>query len=236
MDNRLEIINISKNYGNVEALSEINMNLQNGIYAFIGTNGAGKSTLLKIITTNLRASKGEVLYNGTNIFKLGGKYREILGYMPQNKGYYEDFTGLEYLNYIAGLKGIKNKKEIINKMLEKFNLTDCKNRKIGSFSGGMKQRIVLAQVLLNDPDIIILDEPTVGLDPIERENFKLYLKDIAKNKIIIYCTHIISDIYNIADTVYVLKKGRLVKEYGKKDIGKYSSDLMNFEKMLFDNL
>ena len=194
MDNRLEIIDINKKYGNLKALTNINIELENGIYAFIGTNGAGKTTLLKIITTNLKATSGEVLYNGKDIFKM------------------------------------------VKEMLERFNLTDAKNRKIVNYSGGMKQRIVLAQVLLNDPKIIILDEPTVGLDPIERENFKSYLKEIAKDKIIIYCTHIISDIYNIADKVFVMKKGSVVKEYDRLDIDEYATDLISFEKNVFENL
>ncbi len=236
MDNRLEIIDINKKYGNLKALTNINIELENGIYAFIGTNGAGKTTLLKIITTNLKATSGEVLYNGKDIFKMGKNYRTLLGYMPQNKGYYEDFTGQEYLYYIAGLKFVRNKKVLVKEMLERFNLTDAKNRKIVNYSGGMKQRIVLAQVLLNDPKIIILDEPTVGLDPIERENFKSYLKEIAKDKIIIYCTHIISDIYNIADKVFVMKKGSVVKEYDRLDIDEYATDLISFEKNVFENL
>ena len=196
----LEIINLSKTYGTKKALDNINFKLENGIYGLLGPNGAGKSTLMNIITENLSADQGKILWNGQENTKLGVKYREILGYMPQQQGLYNGFTGKRFLNYIAVLKDIPKEKiqEDILKVAKKVNLQDDLNTKIGMYSGGMKQRLLIASCIIGNPQLLIFDEPTAGLDPKERVRVKNLLKELAEDKIIIIATHIVPDIENIA--------------------------------------
>lgn len=212
MENVLTIKNLSKKYSGVEALKPTDIELVNGIYAVLGLNGAGKTTFINLLTDNIKRTSGSICYNGTEIKKLGSKYRDIVGYMPQEQGYYGEFSGREYLAYIAGLKGIKSRRKVVQDMLIQFNLVDKADVKIKNYSGGMKQRLMLAQALLNDPKILILDEPTTGLDPVERKNFKIYIRELSKEKIIMYCTHIISDITEIADKILVIKNGYVNEE------------------------
>ena len=210
----LEIRNISKTYkkGAVKALDNFNVVLTPGVYGLLGPNGAGKSTLMNIITDNLNADSGEVLYNGEDIKKLGKNYRSVLGYMPQQQGLYDDFTLNRFLWYMAALKGLKKKvaKEKITSLLETVNLTDAAHKKLGGFSGGMKQRVLIAQALLNDPKILILDEPTAGLDPKERIRIRNFISEIAEDKIVLISTHVVSDIEFIAKEIILLKSGQLV--------------------------
>ena len=210
----LKINNLSKTYkkGAVKALDDFSITLTPGVYGLLGPNGAGKSTLMNIITDNLNADSGEVIYNGENIKKLGKDFRAVLGYMPQQQGLYDDFTLNRFLWYMAALKGLKRKeaKEKITKLLETVNLTDSAHKKLGAFSGGMKQRALIAQALLNEPEILILDEPTVGLDPKERIRIRNFISDIAEDKIVILATHVVSDIEFIAKEVILLKSGKLV--------------------------
>ena len=214
----IEEKNLSKKYGSFEALKNVDIKLEKGIYAFLGLNGAGKTTFINLLTDNISRTSGDIFYNGTEIKRLSGKYRKKIGYMPQEQGYYGDFTGREYLSYIAGLKGVKNKKNKVEELLSQFNLEDKADIKIKKYSGGMRQRIVLAQTMLDDPLIIILDEPTVGLDPLERRRFKNYIKEISKEKIVIYCTHIISDVTDLADRLVFMKNGELVRVCGIDEI------------------
>ncbi len=210
----LIISNLNKTYkkGAVKALDDFSITLTPGVYGLLGPNGAGKSTLMNIITDNLNADSGEVIYNGENIKKLGKDFRAVLGYMPQQQGLYDDFTLNRFLWYMAALKGLKRKeaKEKIAKLLETVNLTDSAHKKLGAFSGGMKQRALIAQALLNEPEILILDEPTAGLDPKERIRIRNFISDIAEDKIVILATHVVSDIEFIAKEVILLKSGKLV--------------------------
>lgn len=205
---------ISKTYkkGSVKALDNFSVTLTPGVYGLLGPNGAGKSTLMNIITDNLNADGGEVVYGGENIKKLGKDYRAVLGYMPQQQGLYDDFTLNRFLWYMAALKGLKKKeaKEKITQLLETVNLTDAAHKKLGSFSGGMKQRALIAQALLNNPEILILDEPTAGLDPKERIRIRNFISEIAEDKIVLISTHVVSDIEFIAKEIILLKKGQLV--------------------------
>ena len=200
----LQLEHLSKTYGTVQALKDISYTFKPGIYGILGANGAGKSTMINLITDNVARDKGSaggsILYDGQDILKLGSRFRGIIGYMPQQQGFYEDFSPKAFLRYMAEIKGIKGKnekgqtvKEQIDELLEVVNLTGVAYKKIGGFSGGMKQRVLLAQALLGDPDILILDEPTAGLDPKERIAIRNYIAELSRNKIILFATHVVSD-------------------------------------------
>ena len=210
----LKLEHISKSYGKNKALSDFSMTFTSGIYALLGPNGSGKSTLMNIITDNLKADAGEIFFDGENVKKMGVRFREKIGFMPQYPGLYPNFTAREFLFYMATLKDIPKKqmKAAVEAVLSAVELSDVAEQKISSFSGGMKQRLALAQATLGDPEIIILDEPTAGLDPKQRISVRNYISSIALKKIVIIATHVVSDIEFIAKDAIILKKGVVIDE------------------------
>lgn len=209
----LEIQKLNKHYGKKTALCDFSFTFKNGIYGLLGPNGAGKSTLMNIISGNLYGDRdSRLLWDGKDISLLGKAYRSSIGFMPQQQSVYENFTARRFLMYIAALKGIKTKeaRNDTEKLLKTVELSDVADKKIGSFSGGMKQRILIAQALLGNPQLVLLDEPTAGLDPKQRVIIRNVVKELSKNKIIIISTHIVSDIENIADCIIIIKQGQII--------------------------
>jgi ABC-type multidrug transport system ATPase subunit len=209
----LELKNITKTYGKTIALKNFSVTFEPGIYGILGPNGAGKSTMINLITDNVKRDKngGEILYDGEDILKMGARFRRLLGYMPQQQGFYEAFSARAFLLYMASMKGIygKEARHQTEELLSVVNLTDVQNRMIGEFSGGMKQRILLAQALLGNPKILILDEPTAGLDPKERINIRNFISELSRDKIILFATHVVSDVECIANQMLLMKQGHV---------------------------
>lgn len=207
----LKLTNVTKRYGKKTALDGFSYSFREGIYGVLGANGAGKSTLMNLITDNVRRDGGDIELDGTDVLKLGNGFRELLGFMPQQQGLYESMTAEAFLAYMARLKRIPSRKIMgeITRVLDLTNLSDVRHNKIYSFSGGMKQRILLAQAMLGEPRILILDEPTAGLDPKERVRLRNYIRDLSKNRIVLLATHIVSDIEAIADDIILMKEGRI---------------------------
>lgn len=208
----IRIENLSKHYGDNCALDNFTVTLTPGIYGILGPNGAGKSTLMNLLTDTLKRESGKILLDGTDILKLGKGYRSQLGYMPQQQGYYDEFSVGRFLYYMAALKGLPRKKAgaEIKRLLGVVGLSDCLHKKMGALSGGMRQRVLLVQALLGDPKVLLLDEPTAGLDPEERIRIRNHISAIAAHKIVLLATHLVSDIESIADQVILVKKGRLL--------------------------
>ena len=208
----LTIKNLTKAYGKKIALKDFSMEFKEGLYGILGANGAGKSTLMNLLTDNVARDSGEILYQGKEILEWKGRYRELIGYMPQQQGFYDEFSVEAFLRYMAELKGIKKKeaRQQIKDVLEKVNLSEAAGKKIQALSGGMKQRVLLAQALLGSPKILILDEPSAGLDPKERIRLRDYIAELAKERIILLATHVVSDVESVADEVLLLKDGELV--------------------------
>ena len=213
MELKLEGIQKSYQKKHVCAVKDFSMCFMPGVYGLLGPNGAGKSTLMNIITDNLKADKGTITWNGTPVQKLGADYRSVLGYMPQQQNLYDDFTGEQFLWYMSSLKGLKKRaaREKIEELLVVVNLVDERYKKIKSYSGGMKQRLLIAQALLNDPQILIMDEPTAGLDPKERVRIRNFISSISKDRIVLLATHIVSDVENIAKEIILMQKGEIIK-------------------------
>lgn len=209
----LTVSDVTKNYGKMTAIEHISLDLDNGLYGLLAPNGAGKTTLIKMITTLLFPTSGEILWNGVEITKLGAQYRELLGYLPQQFGYYRHNTPVQYLDYLAALKGLPREalKERIEEVIAQVDLSEAANIKMKKFSGGMLQRVGIAQAILNDPKILILDEPTAGLDPKERARFRNIISAMSKDRIVILSTHIVSDIESIANRVIMIKDKQLFR-------------------------
>ncbi len=211
----LEIKNISKRYSSSKfGLKDFSLTISSGILGLLGPNGAGKSTLLKIIATIHKPTDGSVFYNQNNVIKKPNHIRNILGYLPQEFGVYPNLNAYEFLEYMAAMKGVggNDLQQRIKSLIEEINLTEVAKNHLSTYSGGMIQRIGIAQALLNDPRILILDEPTVGLDPEERLRFRDLISELANDRIVILSSHIVSDIESIADQIVIMNKGRLITQ------------------------
>ena len=212
----LKTIELTKKFGSKTAVNHLNITLTNGVYGLLGANGAGKTTFMRLLCNIQTPTSGKIVLNDKNIVGLNEKYRGLLGYLPQHFGYYPDFTALDFLLYVSALKGLneKNAEKKSKELLEAVGLSAESKHKIKTFSGGMKQRLGIAQAMLNDPHILILDEPTAGLDPKERVRFRNLISAFAKNRIVILSTHIVSDAEFIAEEIIMMKSGQIV-HFGK---------------------
>lgn len=207
----LRISNLTKEFDGFKAVDDVSYTMGCGVYGLLGVNGAGKTTLMRMLTTLMKPTSGEILWDGQNIFTMDGRYRMLLGYLPQDFGYYPDFTVLDYLLYIASIKGIRPAvaKQRAKELLKQVGLTKARNKKMKTLSGGMKRRAGIAQAMLNNPKILILDEPTAGLDPSERIRFRNLISELAEDRIVLLSTHIVSDIEYIANDILLMKDGQI---------------------------
>lgn len=208
----LEMRSLTKRYGAKTAVENVDLSITPGVWGLIGANGAGKTTLMRMLTGILTPTAGQVLYDGVEITAWGESYRDALGYLPQTFGFYPEFTVMDYLEYVATLKGLGKReyREKIDELLELLTLTDARKQQIKKLSGGMQRRVGIAQAMLNDPDVLILDEPTSGLDPGERVRFRNLLSEFAQNRIVLISTHIVSDVEYIATKNAIMKDGKII--------------------------
>ena len=210
----LKMIKLTKQFGDFTAVDHMNLTMTNGVYGLLGVNGAGKTTLMRMICTLLQPSSGKILCNGKDIFKMGADYRKLLGYLPQDFGFYPEFTVKDYLLYIAALKGIRPAvaRKRVKDLISKVGLLKASNKKMKKLSGGMKRRAGIAQAVLNDPKILILDEPTAGLDPNERVRFRNLISELSEDRLVLLSTHIVSDVEYIANEIWLMNDGRLLHQ------------------------
>lgn len=208
----LRLDRVTKQFGSHIAVDRLNASFSPGVYGLLGANGAGKTTLMRMVCDVLKPTSGSILWNGTPIDSLGERYRNVLGYLPQDFGYYPNFTALDFMVYLASLKGLSPKagKRRSLELLDLVGLKDVAKRKVKTFSGGMKQRLGIAQAVINDPKVLVLDEPTAGLDPKERVRFRNLISSLAQDKIVILSTHIVSDVEYIADEILVMRAGSII--------------------------
>ncbi len=216
----LRLDRVTKRYGRKLAVDGLSAVMGSGVYGLLGANGAGKTTLMRMICDIQTPTEGEILLDGTPVRDMGERYRELLGYLPQNFGYYPDFTPWRFLLYIGTLKGLSKGavKEKSMALLKEVGLWEVRNKKIKTFSGGMKQRLGIAQAMLNEPKILILDEPTAGLDPKERVRFRNLISALAQERLVLFSTHIVSDVEYIARKILVMKNGQMIQEGVSQEI------------------
>ena len=216
----LRISNLTKDFDGFKAVNNFSYSLNCGVYGLLGVNGAGKTTLMRMLTTLMKPTSGQITWDGEDVFTMDGKYRMLLGYLPQDFGYYPDFSVYDYLMYIASLKGIRPAvaRQRVKELLKQVGLVKARNKKMKTLSGGMKRRAGIAQAMLNDPKILILDEPTAGLDPSERIRFRNLISELSEDRIVLLSTHIVSDIEYIANEILLMKDGQLVISGTSEDI------------------
>ncbi len=206
----LELKNVSKEFSGVHAVNHVSFSMKKGVYGLLGVNGAGKTTLMRMLCTLIRPTGGEILWNGKNILGLGADYRNILGYLPQDFGYYPDLSIYDYMMYIASIKGIRQgaARKRTKQLLGRVGLAKYEKRKMKTLSGGMARRVGIAQAMLNNPQILVLDEPTAGLDPNERIRFRNLISELSEDRLVLLSTHIVSDVEFIANQIMLMKNGR----------------------------
>lgn len=209
---KLELDGLTKEFGDFTAVNHINLTMTNGVYGLLGVNGAGKTTLMRMLCTLLKPTSGTICCNGKDIFSMGSEYRKLLGYLPQDFGFYPEFTVEDYLLYIGALKGIRPivAKKRVKELIAKVGLSKAAHKKMKKLSGGMKRRAGIAQAMLNDPKILILDEPTAGLDPNERIRFRNLISELSEDRLVLLSTHIVSDIEYIANEIWLMKDGEIL--------------------------
>lgn len=226
---QLELKNLTKYYGKRQVVDHISYAMDYGVYGLLGINGVGKTTLIRMICTLLTPTSGQILYDGSDIGRLGEEYRKILGYLPQDFGFYPELSIYDYMMYIATLKGIlpKTAKKRTELLLEKVSLSKEKHRKMGTLSGGMQRRVGIAQAMLNNPKVLVLDEPTAGLDPNERIRFRNLISELAEDRLVLLSTHIVSDVAFIAKEILLMKEGKLMQT------GNHESILAGMDKKVW---
>lgn len=209
---KLELDGLTKEFGDFTAVNHINLTMTNGVYGLLGVNGAGKTTLMRMLCTLLKPTSGTICCNGKDIFNMDSEYRKLLGYLPQDFGFYPEFTVEDYLLYIAALKGIRPvvAKKRVKELISKVGLSKAAHKKMKKLSGGMKRRAGIAQAMLNNPKILILDEPTAGLDPNERIRFRNLISELSEDRLVLLSTHIVSDIEYIANEIWLMKDGEIL--------------------------
>lgn len=207
----LELKNVSKEFSGVHAVSDVSVSMRKGVYGLLGVNGAGKTTLMRMLCTLIRPTSGEILWEGRNILEMGAAYRDVLGYLPQDFGYYPDLSIFDYMMYIASIKGIRPvaARKRTKQLLGQVGMARYEKRKMKTLSGGMARRIGIAQAMLNNPGILVLDEPTAGLDPNERIRFRNLISELSEDRLVLLSTHIVSDVEFIANRIMLMKNGRL---------------------------
>lgn len=207
---KLELKSVTKDFADVHAVENVNYSMKKGVYGLLGVNGAGKTTLMRMLCTLIKPTHGEIMLNGRNIFEMGAAYRDALGYLPQNFGYYPDLTIYDYMMYISSIKGIRPSasRKKTEQLLERIGLSKYKKRKMKALSGGMVRRVGIAQAMLNNPKILVLDEPTAGLDPNERIRFRNLISELSEDRLVLLSTHIVSDVEFIANEIMLMKDGK----------------------------
>ena len=206
--------NISKRFGDFAAVEGVTLTMTNGVYGLLGVNGAGKTTLMRMLCTLLKPTSGSITFDEQDIFKMDAAYRDLLGYLPQDFGFYPDFSVRDYLLYIAAIKGVRPvvARDRVKRLIHQVGLDKVATRKMKRLSGGMKRRAGIAQAMLNDPRILILDEPTAGLDPNERIRFRNLISELAEDRLVLLSTHIVSDVEYIADEIWLMNEGHILAQ------------------------